>query len=834
MPGAFLRCLMRRKLFCLSLAFIFGIWTSEISITAATGIVLAASFYAFVLHIKPEIDDHNIRRLAAACAVFIALGAARALIEQSRYPKAPPIPDNNGKVHIVTAKVISVEHKKSSSIKKSKENNNNDDTGFALTVELIGIDNRKCKGINIKRCLLSYYVKGGRNESVSLADKCVLIGSVIRFSGKIDIPEENRNPRCFNYRMYLKGKRTAYISSTKHIRVIDDTPDIISKVKREIIILRERFIDSVGKDETAAAFIRGMLFGDTSYIPEDLSEDFRRNGTAHILAVSGLHIGLLYGIFKAIRKRLRFPGITAVFIFVLLSYGTMSLWSVSVTRVILMIIIMELGDHLDRRYDLLTSLGFVSMLSLMANPYSLYSASFLMSYIAILSIGTIGPVLEKKTSRYLPEMIRMSLSVQLGLIPYTAYAFNTVPLGAVIINIPVILIMSVTITLIAITVPVVIAASVIPFCAGMSGFIFLPAEYCIRSLIYINKTFAEIQFLSPDVVSPPLPIVIMLYGTAFLFCSENFRIERIRKSYRAVQIEAGLILIVTLLSCFMWVNDFDKADIVMVDVGQGDSMHIKADGKNYLIDGGGSDRHEIGKKTLKPYLLKNGVSHIDGAFVTHLHTDHYQGICELAKEGMIDNVFVYEANRLKVNQIMSDTGLPQNRIYFLRKGHRIILGNNSALEVLWPPSYTDAKYSEMIADEADENASCLIMKVTVDGVTMLATGDLGEDGEHDIISTYSISGKSDSGDVLKADILKVGHHGSKTSSCDEFLDTVRPAFAAVQVGKNNMYGHPAKETLERFSQRGIKVLRNDLEGAVGFIISSGKVKQTVIVGNNIK
>ena len=236
---------MRRKLFCLSLAFIFGIWTSEISITAAAGIVLAASFYAFVLHIKPEIDDHNIRRLAAACAVFIALGAARALIEQSRYPKAPPIPDNNGKVHIVTAKVINVEHKKSSGVKESKENNNNDDTGFALTVDIIGIDNRKCKGINIKRCLLSYYVKGGRNESVSLADMCVLIGSVIRFSGKIDIPEENRNPRCFNYRMYLKGKKTAYISSTKHIRVIDDTPDVISKVKREIIILRERFIDSV-------------------------------------------------------------------------------------------------------------------------------------------------------------------------------------------------------------------------------------------------------------------------------------------------------------------------------------------------------------------------------------------------------------------------------------------------------------------------------------------------------------------------------------------------------------------------------------------------------------
>ena len=126
------------------------------------------------------------------------------------------------------------------------------------------------------------------------------------------------------------------------------------------------------------------------------------------------------------------------------------------------------------------------------------------------------------------------------------------------------------------------------------------------------------------------------------------------------------------------------------------------------------------------------------------------------------------------------------------------------------------------------------MKVTVDGVSMLATGDLGEDGEHDIIDAYGLTGKPDVGDILKADILKVGHHGSKTSSCDEFLDTVRPAFAAVQVGKNNMYGHPAKETLKRFSQRGIKVLRNDLEGAVGFIISSGKVKQTVIMVNNKK
>ena len=825
---------MRRKLFCLSLAFIFGTWTSEVSVLAAAGIVLAASFYAFVLYIRPEMDDENIRRLVLICAVFTALGAARYLIEQARYPDAPPIPDNDGKQHIVTAKVINVEHKRSNGVKNGKANDRDNDTGFALTVDIISIDREKQKGINIKRCLLSYYVQDSKSKNARLVEKCRMIGNVIRFSGKIDIPEKNRNPRCFDYRVFLKGKKTAYISSTKHVQVIYDTTDFISKLKREIIILRERFIDSVEKDETIAALMRGMLFGDTSYIPEDLSEDFRRNGTAHILAVSGLHIGLLYGIFKAIRKRFRFPGISAVFVFVLLSYGTMSLWSVSVTRVILMIILMELGDHIDRRYDLLTSLGFVSMLSLMANPYYLYSASFLMSYIAILSIGTIGPVLEEKFSKHLSETIRMSLSVQLGLIPYTAYAFNTVPLGAIVINIPVILIMSLTITLIAISVPVVITASLIPFTAVLPGLIYFPAECCIRLLIYINELFAEIQFLSPDVISPPLPVVILVYGIIFLFCSENFRIEKIRNTYRMVQIEAGLILVVTLLSCFTWMTDFDKADIVMVDVGQGDSMHIKAGGKNYLVDGGGSDKFEVGKKTLKPYLLKNEVSHIDGAFVSHLHTDHYRGICELAKDGMIDSIFVYEMNHLKVKQIMNDTGLSQDRIFFLRKGHKILLGKNSMLEVLWPPSYTDEKYIEMIADEADENDSCLIMKITVNGVSLLATGDLGENGEHDIIEAYNIAGNQSANDILEADILKVGHHGSKTSSCDNFLDAVSPSFAAIQVGKNNMYGHPAKETIERLKLRDIKVMRNDTEGAVGFIISSGKVKQAVIMRNNRK
>ena len=261
-------------------------------------------------------------------------------------------------------------------------------------------------------------------------------------------------------------------------------------------------------------------------------------------------------------------------------------------------------------------------------------------------------------------------------------------------------------------------------------------------------------------------------------------------------------------------SGFNNCNVTFVDVGQGDCICVNTGEEVYLFDGGGSENYNLGKGTLRPYLLKNRMGMVDGAFVTHLHTDHYKGICELAREGMVEKLYIYDANRLVQEEILRDTGLQPEDIIYLCKGQEVKLDEGYSVEILWPAGKTESEYREMIARDEDENINSLVMRIDALGTSILVTGDIDEEGERMVIEEGQ--------EALKVDILKVAHHGSKYSSSDEFLDAVSPGIAVIQVGKNN-YGHPTPETLERLAARGVSVYRNDLDGAVGFEIKNGKI-----------
>ena len=188
-------------------------------------------------------------------------------------------------------------------------------------------------------------------------------------------------------------------------------------------------------------------------------------------------------------------------------------------------------------------------------------------------------------------------------------------------------------------------------------------------------------------------------------------------------------------------------DIIFVDVGQGDCMHIKAGRKNLLIDGGGSPDYNIGKNKLKPYLLKNGVARLDGAIATHRHTDHYKGLTELRE------------------------ALNEFEIYTeMTAGNKIALSKEIYVETLWPLSLPEGMTQE-------ENKDCSVFMVHFGSYKVLITGDLDAEGEKELLRYYGER------DVLKADVLKVGHHGSKTSTSEEFLQAVAPKVAVIQAGE---------------------------------------------------
>ena len=830
---------MRRKLFCVSAAMVFGVWAAGMNGLAAAGLVLAAFFYAGALYVWPEYDMCKLKGLAFACAVAMLVGAVRMALQIYYYDCGAS-----------AGRIESANPNTSAGQKDEVNAGASAERKVSVRAEVIKVSQKKdgIPKLTIKiqksgrKCLLSYYGKGSDPRKLML-----FTGSLIEFRGELSEPETAGNPRCFDYRNYLRSQGIGCVSSAGSIKVIKRNGSLAGRIRRMILMFREGFLrclcrgsesgqseplfkgiltGGAGSGQSEPVFkgifiggagsgqseplIRGILFGDTDSMDEDMKDDFRRNGTAHVLAVSGLHIGLLYSIFRMLRKKFALPGMTACFLLVLGIYGTMTLWAVSVTRAVTLILIMEVGERLDRPFDLLTSLGFVSMLVLMHEPYALYGTSFEMSYLAALSIGVLCPVVKRIVPDRLPESIKTSLSVQLGLVPFVAFTFNMIPIGALIINIPVVIILTMIVSVSAAAVPVYVAAGFISTVAG----IVLPFRWIIdkmsMAMVLINGRFADLGLLSPDVVSPPLFIVAAYYGVLFLICSETFRIASMRKDWKKVTPLAGIVVIMVLISCVLSVSPFDKADIIMVDVGQGDCMHFRfrdhltigrgvgslkdseknaEDGgasvripmpsrTNVIIDGGGREEYNVGKKVLKPYFLKNGVRRVDLALATHLHTDHYKGIEELKQERM-------------VRQMVTEG----------RTGDIISIGSSDRIEIIWPDVQDP--------DTDDENKNSLIFKVYINGITVLITGDLGEEGEHALVQRYKGT------DVLDCDVLKVCHHGSKTSNSAEFLEAVSPVVALIGVGKNNTYGHPSDEAIERLTACGAKVFRTDIDGAIG-------------------
>ena len=654
-------------------------------------------------------------------------------------------------------------------------------------------------------------------------------GCAAEVRGRIQDPEGRRNPNCFDYALYLRSMgviKTMRCDSVivQPARPFTEAP--LSFIRNRVFTVRENFISKLTEetDIRTGALIRALMFGDKGSLDEDVLDSFRKNGTAHILAVSGLHIGIIYGfILKLWRWRRGWVFMLFNTVFFML-YAAAAGFSPSVTRAVIMVLLHIAAGIRCRRYDLANAAFIVFTAVILHNPYMVFNSGFQMSFLAVLSLTLVLPYLK----RFYSGIFLASAAVQIGLGPFMLYSFNYVSVLAVVINVPVVALAG-----------VIVPAALVSMTLGTAG---MPAfDMCAgllrpmcEVLVRINEVTQTDGITTFQFASPPLWAMAGYYLCLLMFAAEEGRLRLIRASSKSRHVIRTLLIIAVMSTVFTaFASDgFRDCDLTFVDVGQGDCVCVRTDAgvmsrqRCYLFDGGGSADYNVGKKVLREYLLKNGVSHVDAAFVTHLHTDHYKGICELAKEGMVDRIYVYEANLLKRQQIIDETGLTEDRIEYLAAGDMVDLDgvhnqNSVYVEVLHPRRKSASEYRKLISDETDENLLSLVFKVTFSGrrdsTSVLITGDMGEEGEAELSKSARTA--------LKSDILKVGHHGSKTSSTEGFLAAVRPDVAVIQVGKNNMYGHPTPEAIERLTAAGAEIYRNDIMGAIGFDIRRGKVKE---------
>lgn len=631
----------------------------------------------------------------------------------------------------------------------------------------------------------SYKKKILVNVYSDIADYRTVLWDRVYITGEVSIPKERSNPGTFDYRRYLKSIGIRCIITAENIENVKKAGGIAALLKSAKCRTADIFESALGDD---SAVVMGLLFGETSGIDEDIIETFRRGGTAHVLAVSGLHLGLLYSFLCRFKRKKRSIPADIAIVLALSAYTALAGFTASVVRACLMIFIHIAGNHLNRRYDLISSTCVSMIIILAVNPMQIYSAGFQMSFLAVITLGIMIPLIQKKIKGILLPMI----AVQTGMVPYTMYVFNYVSLTSVISNIPVYF----------------IAAAMIPAGISVIAFCWLPViarpaamitGLLVKLLLWCNDFTYMGGVFTFDVASPSVIFLAVYYIFIFYMCSEAGQIALIRRNYKKIAAVFAAAVICGAV-CSVYLSDgFEKTDMVFVDVGQGDCLHIKAGGKNLLIDGGGSFNYNVGKSTLKPYLLKNGVTKIDMAIATHLHTDHYQGLKELSQTYRIKKLGVYEANSVNENHLKKE--FKTDEILYLAAGDVINMGRNVSVEVLSPDRGNPL-------DEKDENKNSLVLRVNVKGSSVLMTGDIDEKGEKSLIADTDI----------KTDILKIAHHGSRYSSCEKFIAVAAPKIAVIQVGKNT-YGHPSEEVIKRLEEHKITVLRNDEQGAVGIRVN---------------
>ena len=660
-------------------------------------------------------------------------------------------------------------------------------------------------------------------------------GRRITAYGKLKEPPGADNPGCFDYRIYLRSRGIGYAFSAKSIEIDEDQPLSLHAVyRRRLFEARESFLDRFG-DPEIRAFIKGTVFGDKSDISEEVMEDFTDNGTGHILAVSGLHTGFLYSLLRFLQGKRKTLPVAAAVIMILIMYGDMTMWSPSTMRAVAVLVISLMSMYARRPFDLLSAVSASALLILAVEPYQLMSTGFQMSFLALLGIAILsGPVSHFTGDSFTGSMLAAALAVQAGILPLTAFVFHRINVLSIFINIPVIFMASVIVPACMIVLFISMAAGVLP------GFAVMMIEGLSEIILRFNSAVSAEGFFSDPVTAAGIPVLALLYLGMMLTASEWARIKLLRHEYRALL--KAYLCVLAFAVCLLPAayNKFSDDEIVFVSVGQGDCTHIRAGGKDILIDGGGDTERNIGEDVLMPYLLANGAERTESACVTHLHTDHALGILQLSQVYPVGALFIpsdYRKSLEKQAGIPSaDSDLPgltdllpeimkePGKVQFIEHSSRIHITDDVCIDTIWP-----------VGEESDDieiddpNERNMVYMINWKGIKIMVTGDLLEEDERKMIEYYRNKSSLPENDrteedPLKCDVLKIAHHGSKSSSCEAFLDAASPSIAVIQVGANNFYGHPHQQTLDRLAERGIPVYRTDLNGAIGIDISGGKIR----------
>lgn len=616
------------------------------------------------------------------------------------------------------------------------------------------------------------------------------IGNIVKVEGEAKMFEHAPNPGNFDQKFYYQKDGILFSCFANKISIEENQ---VRRFFQFLYEFRKKWSDMLVHElgEKNGGTLSAMLLGEKRIMDPEEKENYQKAGIGHLLAVSGLHVSFVGLSFYELLRRFGVPFFAAgaAGIGLLFFYGMLTGFGVSVTRAGIMLAFRIGASLCGREYDFPTAIACAAAWTAWTKPLYFVDAGFLLSYMAVIGIY-VGDSMRKECIPNAGPVLQnfwMGMSVQMILFPISLYYYYEFPTYSILINLA-------AIPGASIVIGNGMVSSIVCMLTGIgqglwvSGWMLdMYSKVCRESL---SLPFCRIIFGRPKWYG-----ILFYYVALFLIC---VLVKRKGKKGLAMAALFGISV------CFLKRNPYpdQRVKVTVINVGQGDCILIQSpDRKSYLVDGGSSDVDEVGKYRIEPFLKYLGIGKVDGVFLSHADEDHINGIYEMLERqhvGIAVKRIIMEPHSLQEKEMRKLAMSARTNGVEVKKiscGQKI--GQKMTLSCVGPEEMFKGK---------DGNENSMVLRMEYGKMSMLFTGDIGQETERDMIREDML---------IPTTILKVAHHGSKNSTSIEFLEVLQPKAALISAGVKNRYGHPNEETLERLHQKKVPYYVTSSQGAIG-------------------
>ena len=591
------------------------------------------------------------------------------------------------------------------------------------------------------------------------------LGDKVKIKGTLKLPSKNTVPNLFNYRKYLNNNNIYYILTASEITKIKNNTKILTHYKNKL----QKYINR----KKAHTYLNIFILSNKNDLDKEVLNSYQTNGLSHLFSISGMHITLLLGTILKLLDKVSYNRYYKyiLLIIILIIYMYLTDFTPSILRSGIMFILLTLNKLFNFKIKTKNIIMLTFIIIVLINPYYIYNLGFQLSYLISFYLIIFAHIINKHKN-YFKKLFITSLISFLVSFPIIISNYYQVNLLSILINLLFVPIIS------YIVLPLAFITLILP----TDSLLILTMDI----LEGISLSLTNINYLLLELPKPSIYLIIIYYAIITLLLINK---------------KCFISLLTTIFIHKISINFNPNMEILFLDVSQGDSilLHYPHNKYNILIDTGGNYNYEISKNIIIPYLKSKGINKIDYLILTHGDYDHMGESINLIENFKVEKVIfncgefndlekelikVLEKKKIKYYSCIKELNIDNSKLYFLQT-----------------------------KEYDNENDNSNVIYIELDGYKFMLMGDSGIEKEKDILDKDNIS---------DMDVLKVGHHGSKTSSDKKFIDEIKPKYSIISVGKNNRYGHPNKEVLNNLDNS--KIYRTDQDGSIMFKIKNNKLK----------